>query len=70
MSYAISDGKNNELSMGKYYRIYLTRYREESTLMSYAISDGKDNELRMSKYIQNLPQLLPGGVNAHILCHI
>ncbi|ROT78797.1 putative glycine receptor subunit alpha-4 isoform X3 [Penaeus vannamei] len=29
------------------YRIYLLRFREESTLMSYAVSENKDNELRM-----------------------
>ena len=29
------------------YRIYLHRFREESTLMSYGVSNAKDNELRM-----------------------
>lgn len=31
------------------YRIYLLRFREESTLMSYAVSENKDNELRMGE---------------------
>ncbi|ROT60958.1 putative neuronal pentraxin-2 [Penaeus vannamei] len=29
------------------YWLFLSRFREESTLMSYAVSDSKDNELRM-----------------------
>ncbi|CAL4122826.1 unnamed protein product, partial [Meganyctiphanes norvegica] len=49
-SYARLDASTSLPEMSSFtvcYRIFLTRYREESTLMSYAISDGKDNELRM-----------------------
>ncbi|KAK4320578.1 hypothetical protein Pmani_008582 [Petrolisthes manimaculis] len=33
------------------YRIRLTRFREESTLMSYAVTSARDNELRMDHRI-------------------